>query len=176
MRTRRVGPGCIGAECVQRIVCHEAAPDENPECIDGFAGIAAADRLMQRLEEAGSGGLEHGKDLLFAFAEGLGEWTLLREERKLVGKEECDATVAFAYALIDLASLSFLGLAVQPPEADWGVLASDRDAMLQGHSTQVISASVLVVVTVLALFVLGARLAGERPTVRGRIPARGGAG
>jgi peptide/nickel transport system permease protein len=83
------------------------------------------------------------------------------------------STVAFAYALIDLASLSFLGLAVQPPEADWGVLASDRDAVLQGHSTQVISASVLVVVTVLALFVLGARLGGERPTVRGYLRRKG---
>ena len=77
------------------------------------------------------------------------------------------STVAFAYALIDLASLSFLGLAVQPPQADWGVLASDRDAVLQGHTMQVAAASVLVVATVLALFVVGARLAGERPTVRG---------
>jgi len=77
------------------------------------------------------------------------------------------STVAFAYALIDLASLSFLGLAVQPPQADWGVLASDRDAVLQGHSMQVVAASVLVVATVLALFVVGARLAGERPSVRG---------
>ncbi len=83
------------------------------------------------------------------------------------------STVAFAYALIDLASLSFLGLAVQPPEADWGVLASDRDAVLQGHSTQVVAASVLVIVTVLSLFVLGARLAGERPTVRGFLRRRG---
>lgn len=77
------------------------------------------------------------------------------------------STVAFAYALIDLASLSFLGLAVQPPDSDWGVLASDRDAVLQGHSTQVVAASVLVIVTVLALFVVGARLAGERPNLRG---------
>lgn len=71
------------------------------------------------------------------------------------------ASVAFAYALIDLASLSFLGLAVQAPQADWGVLASDKDALLKGHPLGVISASVLIVITVLSLFVLGSRVSGE---------------
>jgi peptide/nickel transport system permease protein len=77
------------------------------------------------------------------------------------------ATVTFAYALIDLASLSFLGLAVQAPQADWGVLVSDRDAVLKGHSIQVVAAGVVIVVTVMALFVLGSRLSGERPSARG---------
>lgn len=72
------------------------------------------------------------------------------------------ATVAFAYALIDLATLSFLGLGVQAPSSDWGVLVSDRDAVLQGHPGQVTAASVLIVVTVLALFILGSRLSGEK--------------
>lgn len=76
------------------------------------------------------------------------------------------ATVAFAYALIDLASLSFLGLAVQAPQSDWGVLVSDRDSLLQHHPLQVIAAGTAIVVTVLCLFVLGARLSGERPSVR----------
>lgn len=76
------------------------------------------------------------------------------------------ATITFAYALIDLAALSFLGLAVQAPLADWGVLVSDRDAILQGHPDQVVYAGALIVATVLALFVLGARLSGERPSVR----------
>jgi peptide/nickel transport system permease protein len=73
------------------------------------------------------------------------------------------ATVGFAYALIDLASLSFLGLAVQAPKSDWGVLVSDRDSLLQGHPLQVNAAAILVVATVLSLFVLAARLSGEKP-------------
>jgi len=83
------------------------------------------------------------------------------------------ATVTFAYALIDLASLSFLGLGVQAPTSDWGVLMSDRDAVLQGHPGQVAAAGVLVVATVLSLFVLGSRLSGEKPGRRWF--ARGGA-
>jgi peptide/nickel transport system permease protein len=81
------------------------------------------------------------------------------------------ATIAFAYSLIDLAGLSFLGLAVQAPQADWGVLVSDQDAVLQGHPGQAIAAGAVIVVTVLALFVIGGRLAGERPR---RFPVRRG--
>ncbi len=77
------------------------------------------------------------------------------------------ATITFAYALIDLASLSFLGLAVQAPTADWGVMMSDRDAVLQGHPGQVIAAGTLVVATVLSLFVLGSRLSGDTPAPGG---------
>ena len=85
------------------------------------------------------------------------------------------ATITFAYALIDLASLSFLGLAVQAPTADWGVMLSDRDAVLQGHPGQVVAAGLVVVATVLSLFVLGSRLSGETTGRRGprlRIPRR----
>src|SRR5208337_4767690 len=32
----------VGAESVERVVGDEAAPDQAPECIDGFAWIAAA--------------------------------------------------------------------------------------------------------------------------------------
>lgn len=78
------------------------------------------------------------------------------------------ATITFAYALIDLAALSFLGLAVQAPTADWGVMLSDRDALLQGHPGPVIAAGALVVATVLSLFVLGSRLSGDLPRVRRR--------
>ncbi len=84
------------------------------------------------------------------------------------------ATITFAYALIDLASLSFLGLAVQAPTADWGVMLSDRDAILQGHPGQVVAAGFLVVATVLSLFVLGSRLSGDVPRPRRGPPGLGG--
>ena len=71
------------------------------------------------------------------------------------------ATITFAYALIDLAALSFLGLGVQAPNADWGVMVSDRNAVLQGHPQQVVVASIAIVATVMALLVLGSRLSGQ---------------
>ncbi|WP_405647281.1 ABC transporter permease [Streptomyces uncialis] len=83
--------------------------------------------------------------------------------------------IAFAGALMDLAALSFLGLAVQSPQADWGVLVNDAQAVLQGHSSQVVYAGALIVATVVALTLLGDRLAdGTRPrrARRSRIRAR----
>jgi hypothetical protein len=81
---------------VERVVGDEAAPDEAPESVNGFAGISAADCLMQRFEETGSGGFENSYDFFFAFSEWLCNGALLGEERKFVCEEKSDATVAFA--------------------------------------------------------------------------------
>ena len=34
-------------------------------------------------------------------------------------------TILFGFAIVDLAAISFLGLGVQPPQADWGVMVSE---------------------------------------------------
>lgn len=73
------------------------------------------------------------------------------------------AAIAFGYALLDLASLSYLGLAVQAPTSDWGVMVSDSNALLQGYWLPVLAPGVLIVLCVLSLTVLGARISGERP-------------
>ena len=39
-------------------------------------------------------------------------------------------TLDIGYAILDLASLSFLGLAVQPPKADWGAMLSEGRAFI----------------------------------------------
>lgn len=83
------------------------------------------------------------------------------------------ATIAFGYALADLAALSFLGLAVQAPQADWGVLVNDQAGVRSGHSLQVIAASVLIIITVAALALLGDRVAGDDDrTLQRRVPRR----
>jgi len=73
------------------------------------------------------------------------------------------AAIAFGYALLDLASLSYLGLAVQAPTADWGVMVSDSNALMGGYWLPILAPGVLIVLSVLSLTVLGARISGERP-------------
>jgi peptide/nickel transport system permease protein len=66
------------------------------------------------------------------------------------------ATIDFGYALIDLAALSFLGLGVQPPTADWGVMVSEGQAsVLRGAPQQAMFAGAAIVVTVVAFNVIG---------------------
>jgi peptide/nickel transport system permease protein len=66
------------------------------------------------------------------------------------------ATVSFGYALIDLASLSYLGLGVQPPTADWGLMVNEGQLyILAGHPAQSLFAGLMIVITVLAFVMAG---------------------
>lgn len=73
------------------------------------------------------------------------------------------ATIAFGYALIDLASLSYLGFGVQPPTADWGTMvASGQLAVLAGNPEQSLYAGLMIVITVCAFTVVGERLGSRQ--------------
>jgi peptide/nickel transport system permease protein len=73
------------------------------------------------------------------------------------------ATVSFGYVMIDLAGLSFLGLGVQPPTADWGSMVSAGEQnILAGHPAESLYAGALIVITVCAFTLLGERLADLR--------------
>ena len=70
------------------------------------------------------------------------------------------ATIMFGSALVDLAAISFLGLGVQPPQAEWGLMVADgRSALLAGSPMQALSAGLMIVITVVACNVLGERIA-----------------
>lgn len=69
------------------------------------------------------------------------------------------STVGFGYAMLDLAAISFLGLGAQPPSSDWGVMiAAGQPALLTGAPEQAMFPAAMVVVTVLAVNVIGARV------------------
>jgi peptide/nickel transport system permease protein len=70
------------------------------------------------------------------------------------------ATIAFGSALVDLAAISYLGLGVQPPQAEWGLMVSDgQSALLNGSPWESLSACVLIIIVVLCVNVLGERIA-----------------
>jgi peptide/nickel transport system permease protein len=73
-----------------------------------------------------------------------------------------NATVAFGFALIDLAGLSFIGLGVQAPTADWGAMVgAGVPGILQGYPQESLYASILIVATVGAANMLGDRLSAR---------------
>jgi len=70
------------------------------------------------------------------------------------------ATLSFGYALVDLAAISYLGLGVQPPASEWGLMISNgQSSILAGHPQESISAALMIVLTVVAFNILGDRLA-----------------
>lgn len=72
------------------------------------------------------------------------------------------ATINFGYTMIELAALSFLGLGVQPPGADWGLMVSKgQQSLLQGYPEQSLFAGLFIVLTVAAFGYIGERLGGR---------------
>jgi peptide/nickel transport system permease protein len=72
------------------------------------------------------------------------------------------ASMAFGWALADFGATSFLGLGVQPPLAEWGVLVSDgRSDLLNGAGQQSVGAGLLIVLTVVSFNIVGERLAAR---------------
>lgn len=66
------------------------------------------------------------------------------------------ATLNFGYALLDLTALSFLGLGVQPPTADWGAMVNDgRGAVLSGEPMSAVAPALAIVLVVVAFNVVG---------------------
>ncbi len=73
------------------------------------------------------------------------------------------ATLSFGYALVDLAAISYLGLGVQPPTAEWGLMVSEgQSSILAGHPQESLAAGVMIILTVVAFNLLGDRLASRQ--------------
>ncbi len=69
------------------------------------------------------------------------------------------ATILFGYAMVDLAAISFLGLGVQPPAANWGVMIEENQAgIVQGYPLPALCAGSAIVLVVIAVNLLGERL------------------
>ncbi len=60
-----------------------------------------------------------------------------------------------AYAMLDLAALSFLGLGVQPPNPDWGAMLSEGQLVLLTAPHVALAAGLAIVLAVLGFNLLG---------------------
>lgn len=69
------------------------------------------------------------------------------------------STLNFGYVLAELAALSFLGLGVQPPTADWGAMINEsQSGLIGGHFLPAIAPAVAVLIVVVAVNVIGEEL------------------
>ncbi|MDQ2836075.1 MAG: ABC transporter permease [Actinomycetota bacterium] len=69
------------------------------------------------------------------------------------------ATTTFGYVMIDLAGISYLGLGVQAPRADWGSMAAEgQSSLLRGFPQESLYAGGAIALAVVVITVLGERL------------------
>jgi peptide/nickel transport system permease protein len=79
--------------------------------------------------------------------------------RNLLPLIAAQGAILFGYAIVDLAAISFIGLGIQPPQADWGVMvANGQSGVLQGYPMESLCAGLCIVVVVVAVNLLGERL------------------
>ncbi len=79
------------------------------------------------------------------------------------------STLNFGYVLAELAALSFLGLGVQAPMADWGAMVNEaQSGLIGGYFLPALVPAVAIVLVVVAVNVIGEELSDR---IGGEIPA-----
>ena len=89
-----------------------------------------------------------------------GSWIALRRVLpNVVPTVGAQSTLNFGYVLADLAALSFIGLGVQAPTADWGSMINEsRGALMSGALMPTFVPAAVVVLVVVAINIIGEEL------------------
>jgi peptide/nickel transport system permease protein len=85
----------------------------------------------------------------------------------IIGPMLADLGLRFVYVVLLLASLSFLGLGVQPPEADWGSLVRENIGALAEGGASVIAPSLAIASLTIAVNLVIDNLPGRKARERG---------
>jgi peptide/nickel transport system permease protein len=86
-----------------------------------------------------------------ARARGEGSWWIMRREilPSAIPPLAAEFGVRFTYAILFISALSFLGLGIQPPDADWGVMVRENlQGLLFGSAAPLIPAGAIATVTI----------------------------
>jgi peptide/nickel transport system permease protein len=76
-----------------------------------------------------------------------------------------EVAIRLTYAIIFVATLSYLGLGVQPPSSNWGVMVSENRAMLLVHPVIVIVPALLIALLAISINLIAdalTRVFGDR--------------
>jgi peptide/nickel transport system permease protein len=100
---------------------------------------------------------------------GEGTWYVMRREilPNITGPMLADLGLRFVYIVLLLASLSFLGLGVQPPMADWGSLVRENIGALANGGASVIAPAAAIASLTIAVNLVIDNLPGRQARERG---------
>jgi peptide/nickel transport system permease protein len=73
----------------------------------------------------------------------------------LVAAVVVQSTIDLAYAILDIAALSFLGLGQQPPDPDWGSMLADARSYLLQDPWPAMSAGIAIMLAVVSVNLVG---------------------
>ncbi|MFL6664854.1 MAG: ABC transporter permease [Rhizobacter sp.] len=102
-----------------------------------------------------------------ARGEGIGYVMVQEILPNITGPMLADFGLRFVYVVLLLASLSFLGLGIQPPEADWGSLVRENIETLASGGAAVIAPSIAIASLTIAVNLVIDNLPGRTARERG---------
>jgi peptide/nickel transport system permease protein len=76
------------------------------------------------------------------------------------------------YAVLDLSAMSFLGLGVAPPTADWGAMLEESRNMITNYPLAALAPGVMIVVTVVAANIFGDGVNAFLDPTQRKLPSR----
>ncbi|MDT9721718.1 nickel ABC transporter permease subunit NikC [Paenibacillus sp. ClWae2A] len=91
---------------------------------------------------------------------GSSSWTIIRRhiipnvQRPIVVM----GTLEMGWAIMDISALSFLGLGIQPPNAEWGAMIHEGTGYIRSHPELMIYPGVLILLVVMTFNILGESL------------------
>lgn len=91
---------------------------------------------------------------------GSSSWTIIRKhiipnvQRPIVVM----GTLEMGWAIMDISALSFLGLGIQPPNAEWGAMIHEGTSYIRSHPELMIYPGVLILLVVITFNILGEAL------------------
>lgn len=123
-----------------------------------FVAIGAVEWLtMARVVRGQVLALKHLEFVLAAKAGGAGFWHIVRRHLlpNVIGPVIIYASLTVPGVMLLEATLSFLGLGIQPPDASWGVLLGDGSQVMQTYPWLLLYPGLFFSFTLLALNLLG---------------------
>ena len=72
-----------------------------------------------------------------------------------IGPITVQGTLTVARSIITIASLSFIGLGIQPPNPEWGAMLSDAKSYMISHPYLVYAPGIAIILTVMSMTLIG---------------------
>lgn len=93
----------------------------------------------------------------FARVSGCSTWHIIKKHLVpgVAGEIIVLATLDTGWVILNISALSFLGLGVQPPTPEWGMMLNEAKNIMTTHPTQMLPAGIAILVVVTAFNFLG---------------------
>lgn len=82
-----------------------------------------------------------------------------------------ELTLDLGYAILDLASMSFLGLGVQPPTSDWGAMLEEGRIYITTSPLCAIAPGIMIIISVIALNIFSDGIQGYLDPSQRKLPS-----